>query len=80
MKIIYTVHALKRIRIRERNLSKDIIKECIENPLKLISENNIKRVIRKMNNKLFVVIYKIENEKFIVITAYIISKIEKYLK
>lgn len=78
MKIIYTIHALKRL--RERKFSKNTIKECIENPLKIISEDNIKRVIKKLNDKLLIVVYKIENETFIVITAYTTSKVEKYLR
>jgi hypothetical protein len=78
LKIIYTIHALKRL--RERKFSKNTIKECIENPLKIISEDNIKRVIKKLNDKLLIVVYKIENETFIVITAYTTSKVEKYLR
>ena len=78
MKIIYTIHALKRL--RERKFSKNIIKECIENPLKIISEDNIKRVIKKLNDKLLIVVYRIENGTFIIITAYTTSKVEKYLR
>jgi len=78
LKIIYTIHALKRL--RERKFSKNTIKECIENPLKIISEDNIKRVIKKLNDKLLIVFYKIENGTFIVITAYTTSKVEKYLR
>jgi len=78
LKIIYTIHALKRL--RERKFSKNIIKECIENPLKIISEDNIKRVIKKLNDKLLIVVYRIENGTFIIITAYTTSKVEKYLR
>jgi len=57
-------------KVKRKKILQNTIKECIENPLKIISEDNIKRVIKKLNDKLLIVVYKIENETFIVITAY----------
>jgi hypothetical protein len=57
-------------KVKRKKILQNTIKECIENPLKIISEDNIKRVIKKLNDKLLIVVYKIENEIFIVITAY----------
>jgi formiminotetrahydrofolate cyclodeaminase len=55
---------------KRKKILQNTIKECIKNPLKIISENNIKRVIKKLNDKLLITVHKIENETFIVITAY----------
>ncbi|RLE71437.1 MAG: hypothetical protein DRJ37_04975 [Thermoprotei archaeon] len=76
MKIIYTIHALKRI--KERNINRSDVEACVQRPDKLIYENKIRKAIRKIGNKALVVVYREEEKCIIIITAYATSKIEKY--
>ena len=75
-KIIYTLHALKRL--RERGIHKFLVEDCIKNPCKVISEDNVKKAIKRIDNRVLVVVYRVENDIIVVITAYISSKIRKY--
>ena len=77
-KIIYTIHALRRL--KQRNISKLLVEGCVKKPDKLISEDDVKRVVKRLNEKVLVVIYRLVNDKIIIITAYITSKVKKYFK
>lgn len=77
MKIIYTIHALERI--KSRKISLKIISKCIENPDRIIKEDNMSKNTMKVNDKVLVVAFRKKNNIIIVITAYTYSKVEKYL-
>jgi len=65
-RIIYTVHALKRM--RERGITKEEVTTCLRSPDKELTMNSEKKAIKRLNNKA------------IVITTYVTSKIYKYLR
>ncbi len=77
MNIIYTMHALERL--RQRRIDKNLVLECLSEPDKDEELENVHRCIKKINDKLIVVIYRKENNDFIIITTYITTKIHKYL-
>ena len=77
MKIVYSLHALERI--RQRGIDKKLIVLCIQKPDKSEELEEAYRSIKKIDNKVVVVIYRREDNKVIVITAYISSKLDKYL-
>ncbi len=83
LKIIFSKHALYQI--AERSLSKNEIISTISKPDKIIPQNNHKfKAVRRLkkNNKqyLLVVIYRKINSISKVITAFLTSKVNKYLK
>jgi len=79
MYIRFTKHALERL--RERGISLKEIMECIKNPDKLFKDkygNNIAQ--RRKEKYVLRVIFRKENEESILlITAYLSSKLKKYL-
>jgi len=77
VKIVYSLHALERI--RQRGIDKKLIVLCIQKPDKSEELEEAYRSIKKIDNKVVVVIYRRENNKVVVITAYISSKLDKYL-
>ncbi|MEK7673611.1 MAG: DUF4258 domain-containing protein [Patescibacteria group bacterium] len=83
MKVVFTGHFLKRL--SERNLNKLQVREVILNPDKIVKEKpNRFRAMKfiSKNNKpfLFIVIYdKINNKKVEVVTAFLTSKIKRYI-
>ena len=77
MKIVYSLHALERI--RQRGIDKKLIVLCIQKPDKSEELEEAYRSIKKIDNKVVVVIYRREDDKVVVITAYISSKLDKYL-
>ena len=77
MRIIYSLQALERI--RQRGISKELVILCIQNPDKSEELKGVYRCIKRINNKVIIVIYKRENDRFIVVTAYLSSKLHKYL-
>ena len=78
--IEFSDHALNQM--RERDISREFIKETINHPDKIISQSQRTKALKFFANKdkeyLYVVIY--ENTAGIskVITAFITSKIKKY--
>jgi len=79
MYIRLTKHALERL--RERGISFKEIMECVRNPDKLFKDkfgNNIAQ--RRKGKYVLRVIFRRENrENIIIITAYLSSKLKKYL-
>ncbi|MDI6591355.1 MAG: DUF4258 domain-containing protein [Patescibacteria group bacterium] len=80
MKIIFSKHA--RYQMSERNISEKEIVLTLLNPDKTISQLGGKFQAVKLINKnyLIVVIYRQTNSIKKVITAFLTSKIKKYLK
>lgn len=78
MKIIYTMHALERIRQR-KILPKDVSR-CIESPDRVIVEHGMYKNIMKTNNNVLIVVFRKEDGNITVITAYCSSKVAKYLE
>jgi len=74
--IIYTMHALERI--RQRGINKNLVLKCLSESDKDEELENVRRCIKKINDKLIVVIYRKEDNNFIIITAYITTKVHKY--
>lgn len=77
MKIHYTLHALERM--RQRGIEKSLVEQCLDKPDKDEEVEGIHRCVKKINEKVLVVIYKCTGDTLIVITAYITSKVYKYL-
>ena len=78
MKIRYTLHALERM--RQRGIEKSLIEKCLRNPDKEEGlGDDIYNCVRRINRKVLIVIYKRVDDATVIITAYISSKIHKYL-
>ncbi len=77
MKIAYSLHALERM--RQRRISKELVALCIQEPDKSEELEEAYRCVKKINDKVIIVIYKQEKDKLIVITTYLSSKLRKYL-
>ncbi len=78
MNIIYTLHALERI--RQRGISRKLVELCLQNPDRDEELVETNRCVKKINDRVIVVIYKKEDENFIIITAYLSSKLRKCIK
>ena len=76
MKIRYTLHAIERM--RQRGISREEVKVCLNNPDKII-EGKESKCVKKLNNKALIVVYRMEADAIIVITAYRTSKLHRYL-
>jgi len=77
VRIIYSLHALERM--RQRGIDKKLVTLCIQDSDKSEEIEGVYRCIKKIDNKVIITIYKQENDKFIVITAYLSSRLHKYL-
>ena len=76
--IVFISHALERI--KERGISKDLVIEALTNPDKVEEGYFGRKVAQKVvDEKLIRVIYEEHEDEIIVITAYITSKVDKYL-
>ncbi len=77
--VVFIPHALERV--NERGISKELVIEALTNPDK-VGEGYLGRKVaqKNMDGKLIRVIYEEHEDKIIVITAYITSKIDKYLR
>ena len=78
MKIVFTLHAIERIKTRGINRSEVVL--CIANPDKVDKLDGITRAIKKRDSGVLLVFYRSENSNVVVITAYRSSKRHKYLK
>lgn len=81
-KIIFSKHA--HYQLKERNISQKEIRKSFENPDQVIKQSVkrfrlIKEVKRGGKNYLLVVIFEQRNSSKDVITAFITSKIKKYI-
>ena len=76
MKIRYTLHAIERM--KQRGISREEIETCLNNPDKII-EGKESKCVKKLGDKALIVIYRMEADTIIVITAYRTSKMHKYL-
>ena len=65
--------------MKKRGISKDEVLSCIKSPDKIERLNDLIRSIKKINEKVLVVIHRVEGKNFIIITVYRSSKISKYL-
>ncbi|MBO8175060.1 MAG: DUF4258 domain-containing protein [Thermococcus sp.] len=77
--ILFIPHALERM--NERGISKDLVIGALTNPDK-VEEGHFGRKVAQKNidGKLIRVIYEEHEDEIIVITAYITSKVDKYLR
>jgi mRNA-degrading endonuclease RelE of RelBE toxin-antitoxin system len=74
---------LAQKKIKQRQISYEWIKETIESPDRVVAGYGGREVRQKLyvirsRNKLLRVVYEVEDDKIIVVTAYLTSKIEKY--
>lgn len=65
--------------MKKRGISKSEVLSCIRSPDKIERLNDLIRSIKKINEKVLVVIHRVEDKNFIIITVYKSSKISKYL-
>ena len=76
MEIIYTKHAVERIKLRKIN--KKDVENAIAKPSKIIDKNDIKICQKPLGNKILRVVYRLQDNTYIVITAYLTTK-RKYM-
>lgn len=62
-----------------REIDKNLVLKCLSEPDKDEELENVRRCIKKINDKLIIVIYRKEDNDFIIITAYITTKVHKHL-
>ena len=77
MMILYTLHALERM--RQRGIERGLVEACIREPDKDEGLNGLRRCVKGLNGRVLVVVYKPSGDTVIVITAFISSKARKYL-
>ena len=66
--------------MKQRTIDKVLVEECLENPDKtILLRENTHRCIKKINDRVLVVIYKINNDTILIITAFTPTKTHKYL-
>jgi len=65
--------------MKKRGISKSEVLSCIRFPDKIEKLNDLMRSIKKINEKVLVVIHRVENKNIIIITLYRSSKTSKYL-
>ncbi len=75
-RIRYTLHALERM--AQRGISKEEVEGCIKSPDQAI-RGEVVRAIKDIGDKALVVVYRLEGDYALVITAFKSSKREKYL-
>ncbi len=75
-RIRYTLHALERM--AQRGISNEEVEKCIGSPDSLI-RREVVRAVKDMGDKVLVVVYRLEDDYTLVITAFKSSKKEKYL-
>jgi hypothetical protein len=78
MIIIYSRHAIERM--KQRNISREVIEISVANPEKIEDRGNESILIKKLETKVLVVVFRKTDDVIFIITAYITSKIGKYLK
>lgn len=66
-------------RLRQRNISKEQIEQCIQKPDKIENIENNYKCIKRLDNQVLIAVYRKSNEIFTVITAFKTSKTKKYL-
>jgi hypothetical protein len=76
MIIIYPKHAMERM--KQRNISKEIVEMLFANQEKIEHKVNESVLIKKLKTKLLVVVFRETDGVIFVITAYITSKVNKY--
>ncbi len=77
MIIIYSKHALERM--KQRDISKEIVEMSFASPEKIVHKASESVLIKKLKTKLLVVVFRETDSVIFVITAYITSKVNKYL-
>ncbi|MHA1646484.1 MAG: DUF4258 domain-containing protein [Promethearchaeota archaeon] len=78
MSIIYTKHSL--LQMKNRKISPTQIESILKNPQKKTDDEFGNQVAQKIiDNYLIRVIYKIQDENIVIITAYRTSKLNKYI-
>ncbi len=77
MKIRYTLHALERM--KQRCINKELVEYCLEKPDKTLLKEDTYRCIKKIDERVLVVIYRKNDATILVITAFASIKTRKYL-
>jgi hypothetical protein len=77
LKIRYTLHALERM--KQRGIDKELVEECLENPDRTLLKEDTYRCIKKINDRVLVVIFRKNDDTILVITAFVSTKTHKYL-
>jgi len=72
----YTFHAMERM--RQRGISREEVEACLNDPDRIIEDEEYK-CVKKPNDKALIVVYRMEAGAITVITAYYTSKLYKYL-
>jgi hypothetical protein len=65
--------------MRQRNLTANLIRECVLKPNKILKLNDARRAIKKLNDKVLITVYRALNNEALIITAYTTSRVSKYL-
>jgi hypothetical protein len=65
--------------MKQRNISKEIIEMSFASPEKIVHKVSESVLIKKLKTNLLVVVFRETDSVIFVITAYITSKVKKYL-
>jgi len=65
--------------MRQRGISVTMVELCITAPDRDKSLDDLCRCVKKLNRRVLIVVYKKFHNEVLVITAYISTKIRKYL-
>ena len=74
-KFVYTKHAEERIKMR--NIKKKDVEQCIINMETVEKRNEVTIAQKTINEKILRVVYRIEDNAYIIITAYLTTR-KKY--
>ncbi len=77
MKIRYTIHALERM--KQRGINRALVEGCLEEPDKVHLLNDVYHCIKRIEERVLVVVYRRTYDGILVITAFLSSKNRKYL-
>lgn len=77
MNIVFTLHALERM--KKRGVAQVEVLECLRDPDRLMKLDDVYRAVRRLGSEVLVVVYRKEDDTVIVITIYRSSKVRKYL-
>jgi hypothetical protein len=65
--------------MRQRSIERSLVEQCLGNPDKDEEVEGVRRCVKRVGNRVLVVIYRSVNDTLVVITAFITSKVNKYL-
>ncbi len=76
MIIVFSNHAKRRL--KERNISENLVRECLASSDRILPNNGEMTAIKRIDGKVLLVVFKRTDEIYFVITTFASSRIERY--